>query len=750
MMNTLRRGDEQVRVEPRHMDLLVYLARRAGDVVSADEILEHVWPGVVVGDHSVYQGIARLRKALGDGSQRPRYIETVAKRGYRLLGEVVRPETTAGRSGREGPLSAGAMEEGTDRGSPGTSQSAANSAAGRWWGLALLLLSLALAAGFAWFTAESGSGRRIYRTVAVLPFGNLGQDAENAFFAEELSEELIDALGHLEHLRVIGRTSSFSAGLREKGTTEIGRVLGAEALVEGRVRRSADRLRVFVQVIDGETGYQVWSETYQRRLADVFEIREEIARDVAEALRGKIDRFELSRLAKAAPASIEAYDYYLLGQYYRGTRSVSGLRRALAMYGEAKRVDPNYAPAYLGIGTSNLLLSYYGDLTLSRAVALARPVLERALRLDPTDEETPGAIGLGHYLMGEYRLAEQHLDQAVAMNPNYAEGWMWCGLAVEKQGRLREALENYRKAVSLEPLMVPVLVNHANALNRLGMRDQASDRLERLTESIRDAPELYRALASLARDRGDLAQAYHWSKTALDLAAGEASSAAGMALTLAISGQSSPALEWADRALEGGFPGQGASEMLELVYLHSGEAERLDELAKERRTLFVKEDVPEIDWRRMSARSGMAKVMLGDYRQAIEALEDALEGESYAIVSTDFDLLYCTSLAFAYGREGDRDHAEKWTVRCRAAWGDAADQGWNSHWMGYARARLAILQNDFDGVVQQLERIVANGFRGFGLIANDPLFQSIEPRHRIRKLLASLEDSATEDRKHRP
>jgi DNA-binding winged helix-turn-helix (wHTH) protein/TolB-like protein len=305
-LNVIERGTQQVRVEPRYMDLLVHLSEHAGEVVSADEILSEVWTGLVVGEHSVYQGIARLRKALADKAAQPRYIETVAKRGYRLI-EQPTPLANAGDP------QAGADTTISDV--PAAPPTALPQLRQRWRrqkpfaALAVLVTFLALAwAGSRILSAPD------YDAVAVLGFANLGDSRDHRYFAEGLTTELISALGHLEHPNVLGQASSLRLDPTQHSSSEIGRILHVDAFVSGKVLRSGTDVRVFLEIVETGTGHQVWSATYDGDLSDLFKIQHRIAGEVAEAIQGRFGKASADQLGAPAPANLQAYDYYLLGQ----------------------------------------------------------------------------------------------------------------------------------------------------------------------------------------------------------------------------------------------------------------------------------------------------------------------------------------------------------------------------------------------------------------------------------------------------
>ncbi|KAA6186973.1 tetratricopeptide repeat protein [Thiohalocapsa marina] len=756
----------EIRIEPRYMDLLVYLAQASGRVVSAEEILERVWAGQVVGEHSVYQAIARLRKALGDDSSQPRYIETVPKRGYRLIARQSASQSASQNAGRESAATP-APGEGADLPPPsrelnpgdrppeerrsgarlgswsgplsgGARAWRARVRAHRRWIVPLALSVTLVCVALLWLAVRQGAAPEAIRTVAVLPFETLGDDQAYLYFAEGLGTELINALGQLSNPRVVGPVSSF--GLPAEGTTpaEAGRLLGADALVSGQVLRADDHLRVFIRILDTRDGRQLWSRSYDRPLSDVYEVQRDIARSVVESLRGGVSDAEMARLTPPAPDILAAYDYYLLGQHYRSTRTEEGLRRALELYQQAAGTDPNYAPAYRGLGLSYLLLSYYGNLPLAQSQQLARPALDKALELAPDDAETVAVLGLWRYLRGEYGLAEHQLEQALAQRPDDAEAWVWLGLAMQRQGRLRDALASLEQARRLEPLSVLVAVDHARALGRSGERARALSELQALVGGSRATPQLERNLADLALESGDLAGAYRWADSALGQGERESASMAMMALTLACVGEADRALRWAERTLAKEFPSQSARDRLEILYQVLGDVAGLKGLVEIERAALSVDQSPDLEWRRVEALSGLSALLDGRPGEAARALEKALGGRTDAVVASDYDLVYLGSLAHAYRQSGDPRRAAQWLDRARQRLDELRAQGWDSQWLHYAAVRLTLLQEGVDAALVELEQWTSGWAVAAGLLANDPVLEPLRKDPRFPALHEAL------------
>src|SRR5215471_7137741 len=310
----LSREGQTIRLEPRTMRLLLYLGAHAGRVVDVQHLLDEVWPNVVVTQSSVYQAVLQLRRILGDDTEHPTYIENVPRRGYRLIAPV---------ASRDTPPAA-------------TEQPALNR-----------VHHAPLAQNVANVPA-------LERSIAVLPFTSLSSDQENEYFGDGLAEEILNALSHIPELHVAARSSAFSFKNKGVSVSEIAERLRVATVLEGSVRRAADRLRITVQLVDAKTGYHLWSERYDRRLSDVFEIQDEIAGAIAQRLR-----VTLGSVDTRATANVEAYELYLRGRYQWHQRSPTTMRTAIKDFEQSSKLDPNNALAFAGLADCYAILGQF-------------------------------------------------------------------------------------------------------------------------------------------------------------------------------------------------------------------------------------------------------------------------------------------------------------------------------------------------------------------------------------------------------
>jgi DNA-binding winged helix-turn-helix (wHTH) protein/TolB-like protein len=727
-LNLLRREGLETRLEPRHVDLLVFLAGRAGEVVSADEILSGVWSGLVVGDHSVYQAIAKLRKALGDDASQATYIETVPKRGYRLIAEVSLPDRP-GEPAPPGVEPPGAVRAPQPwRGMPL-----------RWAALALLLAALGVAA--LWLSPEDAPSEAgdALPSLAVLPFTSLSEQTSDRFIAEGFAIELAGLLGETHDLRVLGPISAKLAAQTDLDLAEIGRRLDADLIVSGSLRRSAELLRISATVTDARTGYQRWSRIIERPDGDIFHIQREIAAEIAEALRATLDAAQPEPRLTASPSTRAAYDDFLLGQYHRRIRSPSSLRRALDLFRRALTLNPRLAGAKRDLASTYLLLSFYGDMPLREALAQAEPLLRECLIETPDDGELLAVIGLSHHLNGSHGLAEDYLRRAVSRVPNQAEAWMWLGLAERQQGRLRDAIVAFRHAHDLEPLMVTANANLANALTWSGQPVAGEALLKKLVRTLKDHPQPYRTLSSIALESGDLAGAHQWARTALALDPSDPVSRVGMALTLAYLGQDAQALALVADIRTTAEHGRLVQSYLDRMTLILPGLPPPDLGGLYEARLTDSPGVQEIEWRLANARIGLASAFSGNLSDARERLGKSLAGRVDPIERTDYDLFLCTSLVDVLRRLAEGKEAERWLARCRGDSEEAVRRGWDSLALAYVRARLVLLEGSREQALTALDAAVAKGLRNATLLRLDPVFEPLRDQQKFAAVLSRID-----------
>jgi TolB-like protein/Flp pilus assembly protein TadD len=357
-------------------------------------------------------------------------------------------------------------------------------------------------------------------SIAVLPFTNLSRDGADEYFSDGLAEEIRNQLARVPGLRVAARTSSFAFKGRHEDARTIGRRLGVRSLLEGSVRRHEDRVRIDVQLVCTTDGYHIWSQTYERRLGDVFQLQSEVSQAVIDAV-GRRSGQALGTLAPpASPRSFEAYNAYLLGRHHFHKRAEASLRRAAQLFERAVELDPGYALAYTGVADAALLSSvrHYGNLALDEALARARPAVEKALALEPGLAEAHASLGLVQLNEHDAEGAVGSFERALALNPGYSMAHVWLSLALLAQGRFAEAADRNLRVYRLDPLAPIVVTNAGFDALRFGRDAEARERFLAALELDPRFPVPCSGMSRLEATRGNLREGLRWVDRAIEVA----------------------------------------------------------------------------------------------------------------------------------------------------------------------------------------------------------------------------------------
>lgn len=468
-------GDGEFRrVRPKAMDVLRVLAAHSGQVVERDDLLSEVWGRTAVTDEPLTATIGELRRLLGErqGEDR-RYIETIPKRGYRLLAEVIplpdapadSDAAPAGANPSAAQAAAADMRAAdvaaTTRASESTpSTRRAPSMTLDWKAFLAIALALAVAAfAFQHFT-RPGQTPVPERSIAVLPFEDLSPNRNQDYFADGLAEELISLLTSLPSLKVAARNSAFSFRGQTLGTDEIAARLKVAHVLTGSVQRMGDQVRVTAQLVDARAGYQLWSETYDRTLDDIFAIQDEIAGQVTRELRLQL----LGGAFKVRETDARAYSLYLQARHIGRQHTRESLERAVELYRQALAIDPEYLPAWNELAGVYFNLVGYVLIPQDQGYGLAREAASRALAIDPDYAPAHDRLGwLALYEDNDLTAAAEHYRQALSLEPaNFAIRSNAALLALAL-GRLDEAIALFEDSVARDPVAPASHANLANA-----------------------------------------------------------------------------------------------------------------------------------------------------------------------------------------------------------------------------------------------------------------------------------------------
>ncbi len=498
----LRKGGMPIRLQPKTFDVLCYLVAHSGRLVDKDELFRAVWPDVIVTENSLTRCIKDLRKALDDDAAHPRYIETIARRGYRLL--VAPDEIDDFSSANSGQSDGQPTKEGKPVLAPMPTVAPGKRSGRIVYGAIAAIAAIAAITGIGW----RGTGPESVAAkpaIAVLSFANLSSEPETQYFADGVAEDLLDLFAQVPHLRVVARTSSFVFRGQERDIKAIGRELGVDWVLEGSVRREADNARVTVQLIDARNGFHAWSGRYDRKYTDLFAMQDEIARAVVTQVLQRVEL--LPQVATVAPtANFDAYQSFMIGRDYLNRRALDWPAKSLAAFDHAIALDPKFARAHAG----KAIAEAAGAIAPGPGLKRARESADRALQLDPT-------LAFGHAARGfillyptegsDPRAAEAALRRSLQLDPSQGNTYNWLYAALTRQGRRGEALQQLEKGIEVDPLNPSMLDNRATMLFWLGRFDEARAGFERALQLPGSYNGKYISMALLQLPRGELADA---------------------------------------------------------------------------------------------------------------------------------------------------------------------------------------------------------------------------------------------------
>lgn len=461
----LLRDGEVVRLTPKAFDLLLVLVEARGQTLEKEELLEKVWPDTIVEENNLNQNITALRKLLGDSRHESQYIATISKLGYRFVADVrmIEDETTAPSD----PVATPAVPPAAPR--------------SKVFRVALLGLMpvVMIALVYALYRREKPRDYAI-SSIMVLPLENLSRDPAEEYFADGMTDALIGDLAKIGGLHVISRTSSMHYKGTKKSLPEIAREINVDAVVEGTVQRSGDRVVIRAQLIHAATDRHLWVRDYNRGFRDVLDLQSEIAQAIAREVQIQMTPADEARLASSRQVKPKAFDDYLQGRYlYWNKRTEENLNKAIELFQSAIKEDPDYAAAYVGLADCYNALStvQYGALPPSEGRRRAEEAATKALELDGAMAEAHSALGYVKHFNWNWSAAEDEFKQAIALNPSYASAHNSYAAYLMSRGRVDESIAAANRARELDPFSLPISAHRGFLLENARRYDEAIEQL---------------------------------------------------------------------------------------------------------------------------------------------------------------------------------------------------------------------------------------------------------------------------------
>ncbi len=465
----LRKSGMRQKLAGQPMQVLQLLLERSNEIVTRNELRQRIWPENTFVDYdlALKKAINRLREALGDSADNPRFIETIPRRGYRFIapvqGESASPSTLQAHVPENSPK---------DRRQPPLAHAVVRaSAIGVTLGLAIIFL-LTWSVRHAASSRVKASSHKVM--LAVLPLDNLNGDSNQDYFNDGMTEELITQLGRLspQRLGVIARASAMQFKHTNKGIAQIGKELGVDYVLEGSVRRDGGRVRITAQLIQVSDQTHVWAEEYDRELSDILVLQTEVARDVTQAIR--INLPKEAGLVFSRAVDPEVHEAFLKGRYYWAQLSCDGFLKARDFYQQAISKDPQYAMAYAGLADAYFKIADFHCLPdWQRNVVDAKAAAMKAVQLDSDLGEAHATLGVLLMLYDwDWPNAEREFKRAIQLNPNYETAHSWYGMSLLVMGKQQEAVAQLQVAHQLDP--VALLTSYIEGMAFYAMRQYAA------------------------------------------------------------------------------------------------------------------------------------------------------------------------------------------------------------------------------------------------------------------------------------
>jgi TolB-like protein/Flp pilus assembly protein TadD len=551
------------------------LLERPGDLVTREALRARLWPQTIVDfDHGVNKAISKIRDALGDSAESPRFIETVASRGYRFLADVavIADRLSEKGSGKASGLDSPELSFRIDGGPP-----AKRRAGNRAWWATSLGLACALAGAIAWNYYSRQHAAPALSSLAVLPFQNFSGDSSQEYFADGMTDELITDLGQISALRVISRTSAMPYKDARKPLAEIASELKVQAVVEGSVLRSGDRVRINAQLIRVPADQQIWAHSYEGNIRDTLTLQSQVAQAIAQQIGITLTQRERKALQSSRPVNPAAYEGYLKGRYFWNKRNREDLAKAIVYFSGAIEADPTYAETYSGLADAYALSGdwEYGVLSPEDAFTKARTAANRALELDDSLSDAHTSLAFVLDLYGwDWDAAEREYKMALQLNPSYATAHQWYAWHLLVTGRNREGIFELRLAESLDPLSLIISADLADALCIAHLYDEAMEQSRKTLEINPDFALAHYELGQAYEQKQMHAEAIAEFHRAIALAGHSSVFDSNLGYALAVSGQRKQALSLLGDMQARGDQNPSAQANIALVYVGLGDPDR--------------------------------------------------------------------------------------------------------------------------------------------------------------------------------
>ena len=579
-------------------------------------------------------------------------------------------------------------------------------------------------------------------SIAVLPFADLSQDGDQGHMADGISEEILNLLAQVDGLRVAARTSSFAFRESLDDIRRIGRLLNVRTILEGSVRTSGDRIRLTAQLINVEDGYHIWSNYYDRKATDLFEIQDEVASSIAEAL---VENFDgLNTKPASRTDSLAASQAYRTGRLHWWRRTPPELQKAIEMFAKALEHDAQFAPAYAAMADSWLLLALYGNITMVKAIEKSQAMIDKALAIDPESAEAFAALGLARWQIGQMDAAESALRHAAELNEDYIPAQLWLAGVLGELGRYPEESLVIEQAMKRDPLNELLIINYAGNLSIRGDWEQGRALMRDVLELRPDSTMLLRSLSKLELYNGNLVEGWKLADRAYELEPDNPEDIATLARTWMLLGD----MERAEQLVLKGLETSEQNASLLMTYWNTLMAARRYEeaegLVRELKQQMG-ENLPEALQRRFNFQLGLIALVRSDFPEAHRLLLSAINEEEQPVYSGD-GIWVVTLASLASQQVGAAEEARNLL--------DSADRiirrgrlnGVDDSGIYYSEAVLLTMRSEPARALDKLREAYERGFREHWVLEIDGRLDPLRSQPEFNDLMDRIREDLSKAR----
>ena len=576
-------------------------------------------------------------------------------------------------------------------------------------------------------------------SIAVLPFADLSQGADQGYFADGLSEELLNLLAQVPGLHVAARTSSFAFREPQKDIREVGRLLNVRTVLEGSIRTAGNRIRLTAQLINVEDGFHIWSQTYDREMADIFTLQDEVASQIAESLVESFDGLEPREANRSD--NMAAAQAYRTGRLMWWRRTPEDLKGAIELFATALQHDPKYAAAYAAMADTWLLLSLYGDVSPFEAIESAMPMIDRALAMDPESAEGFAALGLARSELGQRDAAESALRHAIELNANYVPAHLWLSSVLETQGRYPEQLRVLEAAIALDPLNELLATHYAGNLAIRGEWNRAREMISELISVKPDSNMLLRFQATNEFFHGQLVEGFRLAHKSYTLQPNDPTDIA----TLAMSWMKLGGTEEAERLLADGVERFSNNFKLQELYwqllLVTGRMEEARSLVTQWRQA-AGENIPEVMERAFNFQLGMISMLEGDLVAGRNHMVQAIDAQQAGAYDR-WQLFIVTMAAYACQQTGEMAEYERLMAEATREVQRARVNGVDDPEIYYTETVLLSIRGEVEPALEKLQLAYDRGFRELWVFEVDRRLDVLRDEPAFVKVRERIEEEVT-------